>query len=480
MTCLDSVVSLTLPFFLYAYFRYVSDLVCVPYVCLGFILALTLFYSVLLLALCSLFFCLFFCLLFFFFMPFAVLFLRSSALALFVLLIKFATIKSCQVMSLMSAPDASANSAAAANAEKLRSADQYETWKLRIGDVCWASTNVDIFSVTDEHCLKALAALEKESKKDAPPVMGIPANWVNRCWLTITGALHDEVYRKVAHCRRGLIKTLLDEIPHALVVADAQDPTPLRLALYGSNMQRDGHNDLQTWVSFVTEKAAKLEFLKKKVPEEELVAIFLKGLHPVFQQLQVYFAIPGQMPTTFEAAVSVCRRFALSPTVAAELAKLKSPGSSQSMFPAAVVETAQPNIPTVRCMQYARRGTCQFGNRCRFSHAVLPSGQSQATLPQNPPSQTRRGGTSRLCTYCTKPGHTQETCFSKARALALAQGKPLPAFPTRPPLNMHVLSTAVDAAEPAAPAPAAPPAAAQNRAHDPLMFVFTVASTAVG
>src|SRR5689334_8777379 len=46
-------------------------------------------------------------------------------------------------------------------------------------------------------------------------------------------------------------------------------------------------------------RADKLEFLKKPVEDAELIAIFLKGLVPVFNQLQVAFAIPGSMPKKF-------------------------------------------------------------------------------------------------------------------------------------------------------------------------------------
>jgi len=70
------------------------------------------------------------------------------------------------------------------------------------------------------------------------------------------------------------------------------------------------------------------------VEDEELAAIFVRGLPPVFNQLKVVFAIPGQAPTSFDAAITSVRKFAADPTVAAELAKLKSNGLSQTMFPA--------------------------------------------------------------------------------------------------------------------------------------------------
>lgn len=94
------------------------------------------------------------------------------------------------------------------------------------------------------------------------------------------------------------------------------------------------------------ERAGKLLFLKEEVPQEELVGIFLKGLHPVvFQQLQVFFACPNQMPKTFESVVSTTRKFANNSYVAAELAKLKSTGLSQNMFP--MVQAPQTDQQTL-------------------------------------------------------------------------------------------------------------------------------------
>ena len=148
------------------------------------------------------------------------------------------------------------------------------------------------------------------------------------------------MYRKVNHVPRGHIQFLLTEISHALSVSNAEEVQPLRLELYGATMQKDCGNDLQLWINYIMERGNKLSFLKKSPPQEELVSIFLNGLHPMFNQLQVYFAIPGQLPKTFEAAVFTVRKFAAKPLVAAELAKLKTAGLSQNMFP--LISQPQP------------------------------------------------------------------------------------------------------------------------------------------
>ena len=58
-------------------------------------------------------------------------------------------------------------------------------------------------------------------------------------------------------------------------------------------MQKDGNSDLQTYIAYLVQRMRKLAAHGKAVEEEEMVAIFLKGLHPVYQPLQVQFAIPG-------------------------------------------------------------------------------------------------------------------------------------------------------------------------------------------
>ena len=63
--------------------------------------------------------------------------------------------------------------------------------------------------------------------------------------------------------------------------------------------------------------------LGKPVADEELIAIFLKGLHPIFQPVQVHFAIPGTLPKKWDDVINIIRKFAATPVVAVELAKLK-------------------------------------------------------------------------------------------------------------------------------------------------------------
>ena len=81
----------------------------------------------------------------------------------------------------------------------LRSADQYLLWKARCAAACWSVAKQNIFEVTDEECDTA----SEESKKDPRPT-----DWVGKCWLIITLALHDELFMKVAHVEQPYCLTL--------------------------------------------------------------------------------------------------------------------------------------------------------------------------------------------------------------------------------------------------------------------------------
>jgi len=102
----------------------------------------------------------------------------------------------------------------------------YDTWKARVSDACWSVTLKNVFDVTDDECKAAIRALESKEHKDKPD-----HEWVDKCWTTITGSLHDEVYRKVNHVSRGLVQSLLIEICHTLQVNNLEDVAPLRLEL---------------------------------------------------------------------------------------------------------------------------------------------------------------------------------------------------------------------------------------------------------
>jgi len=213
-----------------------------------------------------------------------------------------------------------------------------------VSNECWAKTGKDILLVSNNACVAALVKLHSDDAKTEE----IAANsWVSTCWLILTKSLHDDILLKVAHVERGHIETLLKEIAASLVVHTLDEVGPLRLELYAASMLKDCNSDLQAYIAYLQMRQRKLAFLKKPVAEDELVAIFIKGLHPLFQPLQVHLAIVK--PVKWDEAVEIVRQFASSPVMVAELNKLKSSGLSQHVFnlttpPASTFSSTVPQL----------------------------------------------------------------------------------------------------------------------------------------
>ena len=235
---------------------------------------------------------------------------------------------------------------------------------------------------------------------------------IGKCWTLVTSSLHDDLFLKLVHVEPGAMATLMQEIRSALLVNIAEDIQPVRLELYNASMQRDCNNDLQSFIAYIIQRNDKLLFLKVKVPDEELVHIFLKGLPFVFQPLQVHYAIPGNTPASFGDLVATTRKFASSPVVAAELAKLKSNGVSQNIF----TSVSRLNPPTATkekqyCFKYSKTGSCSFGDKCRYYHAT--NGPTALSRPSSSAPSVE-------CSYCHFKGHTIQECRKRASKMGKA------------------------------------------------------------
>jgi histone deacetylase 1/2 len=282
----------------------------------------------------------------------------------------------------------------------LRTADQYHLWRARVNGYCWAATRINIFTITDDECNDLLSHELKNEQADT----------IGRCWTLICNSLHDELFLKLVHVKHGHIQTLMAEIRSALLVNIVEDIQPLRLELYAASMQRDCNNDLQSYIAYIIQRRDKLLFLKVEVPDSEVAHIFLKGLPAIFQPLQVHFAIPGNKPQSFAALVDVVRKFASSPIVSAELAKLKSTGVTQNIF-ASVSRPSGVNSPKDKpfCHKFSKFGSCSYGDKCRFYHSTRTNG------PKVPVDGRPSHAHLQECSYCHFKGHTVDVCRKKAR-----------------------------------------------------------------
>ena len=288
---------------------------------------------------------------------------------------------------------------------RLRTADQHDAWRARVADRCWTKTGKDILVVTDNACTTALQAAQRDDVK------GDEHKWVAKCWEVITKSLHDDVLLKVAHIERGRIATLLKEIAASLTVNTFDEVNPLRLELYGSSMQKCGC-DLASYIAYIQVRDKKLTFLKKPVPEDELISIFINGLHPVLTPLKIHLRIVDLKK--WDEVIQLVRIHCAGPEVAAELLKLKSAGLSQHMFPMTTTQAPPQALPQPQqaqrqpqaCRNFAR-GKCTFGTNCRWSHSPIPN-QTHNSAPH----------TVIRCAFCCIKGHGAQDCRKRLAELA--------------------------------------------------------------
>ena len=270
-----------------------------------------------------------------------------------------------------------------------------------------AKTRLDVFALSDAECDALIQACD-DSKGKEPDVIG-------KCWTAITSMLSDELFLKVSHVKKGHIASLLFEIQAALQISIVDDVQPLRVELYSADMTRDCKSDLQTYISYVVTRRDKLAFLKSPVPEAELIHIFLKGLSPVFNPIQVHFAIPGTLPAEWEKVVAIVRRFSCNPLVAAELTKNK--GAKESVLVSNSNDSASARESggrVIYCRLFANTGACKFGEKCKFSHGAANSSPSTQQT-------TNRPRQALTCFYCKQKGHTANVCRKKQSDTAKKQ-----------------------------------------------------------
>jgi hypothetical protein len=140
----------------------------------------------------------------------------------------------------------------------LKSADQYDLWSTRIAGECWSATRMEVFEVTNEQCDACDREVRSEaSGKEKKGQHSI--DWVAKCWMLITSAIHDDLFVKLKHVPRGNIPLLLQEIRTALMVDSVEDPSTLRVELYSSSMQKDCGSDLQSYISYIKTRVNKLK-----------------------------------------------------------------------------------------------------------------------------------------------------------------------------------------------------------------------------
>ena len=225
-------------------------------------------------------------------------------------------------------------------------------------------------------------------------------------------------------------------------------------------------SDLQSFIAYILTRQRKLVFLKKAMPEEELVGILINGLHPVMQQPKIHLRITT--PKKWDEAVQIIRTHCASPEMVVELNKLKAAGLSQHMFPLA--HPPQQMAPTPHRQQPCRnfaRGRCNSGTSCRFSHTSLPSATLSSSSSSTPaPSEPRQHNHN---VRCYNKGHVALDCRKRLSQLAA-----VPVSQTAQSQNALVVHTSPLAALEQAPASPSQTTSAPDQGYFSFVFLTSI------
>src|SRR5690349_3773284 len=83
----------------------------------------------------------------------------------------------------------------------LRSAENYDIWRIRVSAECWAATRKELFEISQEQVDAFNSEIKTApTKKDKT---GLDYDWVTQIWGILTTSLHDELLLKTRHITKG-------------------------------------------------------------------------------------------------------------------------------------------------------------------------------------------------------------------------------------------------------------------------------------
>jgi hypothetical protein len=174
--------------------------------------------------------------------------------------------------------------------------------------------------------------------------------------------------------------------------------------------------DIARYCAHISSAATLLRQQDEAITEKDKIAVLLGGLLPEFK-LQKTIISQGRMATLkFKAVEKSLVDFALSE----KIEHLKQGGSKgDNVFMAGAEPNSTRNRNKQPCYNWQETGKCSFGQGCRFSHDVEDdgAGRNKQRRAGNGGGGRGRGRQSRrtnkTCSYCSKPGHTEDECFVK-------------------------------------------------------------------
>ena len=262
--------------------------------------------------------------------------------------------------------------------------------------------------------------------------------WVYKVWAAVKDSLSDEMRAQVSAIRSGDLITLLGQLRLAVNRVEDIQPQVLKKQMWASKMEREGKQDLLTYVTFLLTNRDRLVAAKSPISDSDLQGMLVQGLDDdIFADVHDWHE-EGLQPS-FDALCTKVQKFATRTKVAAKLASLKHKPESvfattqeSKMVPIDAVMAALKSIGYQKqgatgspkkspkkggapkdskkqpCYKFAEN-KCLLGDQCRFGHFT--------------PSQLEAISASGSCRIHGQ-GHSDGECRSQQKGAKGAPGGP--------------------------------------------------------
>ena len=210
-------------------------------------------------------------------------------------------------------------------------------------------------------------------------------------WVWLIASLGPSFANAPGTVKFGDVAALLTEINKVLHCDTAGELLDIRALLAAATFEREGECNMSTWKFFFNKHMSRLNALGSPLSNGELNNMFLLGLpHDPFHTFRTDVH-KHRSTDTFEEMAERARAWVTAPDVRTRLEQmLTSKLRSGSRLPGQIFGLGtQSSNP---CHEFSATQTCKNSDKCRFSHA-----------PQK----------SNACTFCKKPGHSEDKCFGK-------------------------------------------------------------------
>ena len=194
-------------------------------------------------------------------------------------------------------------------------------------------------------------------------------------------------------------------------------------AFTASNMAVD-HVDLNEFIALINARAKRLNAMGGAVTERQKCAVLLKGLLTEFEVIKTLIEVKPISTLTYEGNGDALIDFAVSKCIM----NLKNGGPrGAKTFTVLASGDGKHSEHNHSCRNWDNMSVCSYGDKCKFEHNGKGGGGGNgpdiaAMRQQRNGKGGGKGGkggrrgerdSGIVCSYCSKPNHTEAECFSK-------------------------------------------------------------------